>query len=103
MLIERAVKTLGKVKDCATVMAASNEYRNSQDYLMKFFNEKITDGLPSDKISKHNIFIEFKEWWKIENPSEKIPPANELTEFLNIKCGKYKKRGWWGWKIVYCC
>ena len=101
MLIERAVKTLGKVKDCATVMAASNEYRNSQDYLMKFFNEKITDGLPSDKISKHNIFIEFKEWWKIENPSEKIPPANELTEFLNIKCGKYKKRGWWGWKIVY--
>jgi P4 family phage/plasmid primase-like protien len=101
MLIERAVKTLGKVKDCATVMAASNEYRNSQDYLMKFFNEKIVDGLPSDKISKHNIFIEFKEWWKIENPSEKIPPSNELTEFLNIKCGKYKKRGWWGWKIVY--
>ena len=68
-LIKIAVKSLGKVKDCEAVMAASNDYRNSQDYLMRFFNEKITEGKPSDKISKSNILIEFKEWWRQENPS----------------------------------
>jgi len=101
MLIERAVKTLGKVNDCSVVMIASDEYRNSQDFLMKFFTEKITEGEKTDKISKYNIIAEFKEWWKIENPSESVPPASELTDFLNIKCGQYKKRGWNGWKIVY--
>jgi P4 family phage/plasmid primase-like protien len=100
-LINIAVKSLGKVKDCEAVMTASNDYRNSQDYLMRFYNEKITEGKPSDKISKSNILIEFKEWWRQENPSEKVPKADELTEFLTMKCGNYKKRGWWGWKIVY--
>ena len=90
-LIKIAVKSLGKVKDCEAVMAASNDYRNSQDYLMRFFNEKITEGKPSDKISKSNILIEFKEWWRQENPSEKVPKADELTEFLSMKCGNYKK------------
>ena len=100
-LIQIAVKLLGKVKDCEVVKAASNDYRNSQDYLMRFFNEKITGGLETDKISKSNVLIEFKEWWKQENPGERIPQAQELIEFLTIKCGVYHRRGWRGWKIVY--
>ena len=68
---------------------------------MRFFNEKITVGLEKDKLSKSNVLIEFKEWWRQEHPSEKVPQAQELIEFLTIKCGSYQRRGWRGWKIVY--
>ena len=34
-------------------------------------------------------------------PSEKMPPMRELEEFLTEKCGPYKRRGWWGYKIIY--
>ena len=38
LLVDIAYKTQGKVKDCDMVMAASNKYRGSQDYLGKFFD-----------------------------------------------------------------
>jgi P4 family phage/plasmid primase-like protien len=101
MLVNRAQNTMGKVKDCDIVKSASNTYRESQDYLSKFFNEKIKEGEKTDKISKSNIIVEYKEWWKIEKPSEKMPPMSELEEFLTEKCGTYKRRGWWGYKIIY--
>ena len=25
----------------------------------------------------------------------------DLYEYLNKACGKYRNRGWWGYKIVY--
>ena len=67
MLVNRAQQTMGKVKDCDIVKSASKIYRESQDYLSKFFNEKIKEGEKTDKISKSNIIVEYKEWWKIEN------------------------------------
>ena len=102
MLVEIAMETKGNVSHkCEKVLSASKKYRQSQDYLSLFFEEKITKGEADDKISKNAIKREFIAWFKEEYPEQKKPPSSEIVEFLDIKCGKYKKAGWWGWKIKY--
>ena len=97
MLVEIAMKTKGNVSHkCEKVLSASKKYRQSQDYLSLFFEEKITKGEADDKISKNAIKREFIAWFKEEYPEQKKPPSSEIVEFLDIKCGKYKKAGWWG-------
>ena len=41
MLIDNLFKTNGEVKDCDIVMATSNEYRKSQDYMCQYIDECI--------------------------------------------------------------
>ena len=108
MLVELAKKLKGKVEDCEEVLQASKEYRKNQDYLSKFCEEKIkvweydpnNPEKTENKISKTNIQNEFKEWWKREY-NTKCPKGQELVNYLNIKLGPYKKRGWWGYEIIY--
>jgi len=107
-LVDIALKTNGKVEDCDEVLKASKQYRENQDYLAKFVSEKIKPWVYNDnnpektenKISKTNIQNEFKEWWKREY-NTRCPKGGELVNYLNIKLGTYKKRGWWGYEIVY--
>jgi P4 family phage/plasmid primase-like protien len=102
MLVEIAMKTKGNVSyKCEKILSASKKYRQSQDYLSLFFDEKITKGHIDDKIAKSTVKREFISWFKEEYPEQKKPPSSEIVEFLDIKCGKYKKAGWWGWKIKY--
>ena len=108
MLVEIVLKTDGKVEDCEEVLQASKTYRENQDYLAKFVNEKIQPFVPNpenpekkeNKISKTNIQNEFKEWWKREYGT-KCPKSQELVNYLNIRLGPYKRRGWWGFEIIY--
>jgi P4 family phage/plasmid primase-like protien len=101
MLIDVVNKTKGIVNDCDEVLAPSKKYRESQDYLAKFVSDKIKESSDAKKkISKTNIVNEFKEWWKREY-SRKPPKAQELVDYLNIKLGPYKDRGWRGYEIVY--
>jgi P4 family phage/plasmid primase-like protien len=100
MLIKIAFDTDCIVTDCEMVLAASNEYRNGQDYLMEFFKEKITKGDGIDKIRKNEASTEFTNWYKI-NYGKSIPKAKELYEFLDKKLGKFKVNGWYGYKIIY--
>ena len=101
MLIDVVNKTKGIVTDCEEVLAPSKKYRESQDYLAKFISDKIKKSSdPKKKISKTNIVNEFKEWWKREY-SRKSPKAQELVDYLNIKLGPYKDRGWRGYEIIY--
>ena len=101
MLIDIVNKTNGIVKDCEEVLAPSKKYRESQDYLAKFVSDKVKESSdPKKKISKTNIVNEFKEWWKREY-SRKPPKAQELVDYLNIKLGSYKDRGWRGYEIIY--
>ena len=43
---------------------------------------------------------EFKQWWKREY-NTRCPKGQELVNYLNIKLGPYKRRGWWGYEIIY--
>ena len=107
-LVDIVLKTNGKVEDCKEVLQASKQYRENQDYLAKFVSEKIRPWVYNDnnpektenKISKTNIQNEFKNWWKREY-NTRCPKGQELVNYLNIKLGPYKRRGWWGYEIIY--
>ena len=63
MLVDIAYKTQGKVKDCDMVMAASNKYRGSQDYLGKFFDEYIVKE-EGAHLKWTDVWHEFGDWYR---------------------------------------
>ena len=100
LLIEKCNETQGKVNDCEMVLEASRAYQEKEDYWSQFKKEKISKGSADDKIKKTDIRSEFKEWYE-SNYGKKAPAAKELYEYLDKTLGKYRKRGWWGYKIIY--
>tara|TARA_B100000795_G_scaffold116016_1_gene86138 strand:+ start:748 stop:3495 length:2748 start_codon:yes stop_codon:yes gene_type:complete len=107
MLIKKVNETKGRVIDCEEVLGASKKYRENQDYLAKFVSDKIRKAVidPSNpdkkfKISKSSIQNEFKEWWKREYDT-KAPKGQEVVDYLIIRLGPYKNRGWIGYEIIY--
>lgn len=104
LLIEIAVKKelwKNKVEKCKMVMKASKEFQEKSDYLSLFMKEKITRGNANDKISKTNIIETFKQWYNNMYPGDKVPGQQKLVDFLDKNLGKYKRQGWWGYKINY--
>ena len=70
--------------------------------MARFVAEKVKKAGPTVKICKNNIKQEFKAWWANEY-SAGIPSkwGQELIDYLNKKLGKYERRGWHGWEIIY--
>lgn len=100
MLVKIAFETDGIVQDCDMVLAASNEYRKGQDYLMEFKTDKIEKVSDTTcKIKKNEVYAEFKIWYQ-ETYGKSVPKGKELYEFLDKKLGKYKN-GWVGYRIKY--
>ena len=100
LLIRKFKETRGRVKDCKAVLEASNTYREKQDFYEQFSKEKLVRGTNDDKIKKTDIRTIFAEWYT-ENMQKRPPKAQDLYDFLDKRLGKYRKRGWWGWKIKY--
>ena len=100
LLIEKCAETDGKVNDCDMVLEASRAYQEKEDFWAQFKKEKISKGNYDDKIKKTDIRSEFNEWYP-QNYGTRAPAAKELYEYLNKTLGKYRKRGWWGYKIIY--
>lgn len=101
MLINRAFETDGIVKDCETVINASNKYRKCQDHIAGFVMERIikTDD-KKDKIGKNGIYQDFKMWFQQEQGARKIPKGQELYDYMDKKFGASKNKGWEGIKFV---
>jgi len=97
-LIEIAFKTKGNVKDCRKVLSASDEYRNSQDYLSQFARDKIMK-MPNGKIKKSEINEEFKNWYT-SNYGRSVPKGKELHDFMDKRYGAYKN-GWNNICLIY--
>ena len=100
LLIEKCNEMEGKVYDCDMVLEASRAYQEKEDFWAQFMKEKISKGNKDDRIKKTDIRAEFKEWYEA-NYGNKAPAAKELYEYLDKTLGKYRKRGWWGYKIIY--
>lgn len=98
MLVEKAFQTQGNVDDCDMVLAASNEYREGQDYLAEFAKEKIIRKEGS-KIKKTEILHTFREWYT-GNYGRGVPKGRELYEFLDKRYGRYKN-GWQNVAVLY--
>jgi len=97
MLVKRAFETNGEVVDSDVVLEASNKYRNGQDHIAAFVNERImkTDN-QKDKIGKRGLSEDFKHWFSQEQGGKKMPKGEELFAYMDKKFGPHKSTGWHG-------
>jgi P4 family phage/plasmid primase-like protien len=99
MLVDRAVRTNGMVKDCSIVMAKSNEYRQSQDYISEFVTDRIIKD-EHGKIKKMELNSEFTIWHGA-NYGGRAPGPKDLHEYMDKEFGRQKNQCWMGVKIKY--
>jgi len=104
MLVKRAFETEGEVLDCPEIVAASNSYRQKQDCISQFINDKIVekDGC---KIKQEDLSQVFKIWFSNHFGNTKPPKLSELVEeidnkFKDAKFKKSNKKYWTNLKLV---
>ena len=86
MLVKRAFETEGEVIVCNEVVAASGKYRQGQDCISGFINEKIVK-VPGKTVGKQSLNVVFKEWFQVNHGNRKPPKLSELEEIMNKKFG----------------
>ncbi|RZD40446.1 MAG: hypothetical protein CXT73_06495 [Methanobacteriota archaeon] len=108
MLIDKAQERMGLVDDCEKVKEASNAYRNNEDYLTRFYSEKLVDtGNAVDRVTKTSVKTEFQNWFRAsEGQQSRMPPMTELIAFLDLKYEQTNNqvsnlRHYKSWKIIY--
>jgi hypothetical protein len=101
MLVEIAFVAMGKVKDCPMVMAASQDYRQSQDCIAEFIADKVIADA-SGHISKTELSTEFKLWFETTYGRRGVPDIKEVQKYMDkkFKNGGGRK-GWTGARIDY--
>lgn len=100
MLVNVAFKTKGLVlKECGIVNEKSNEYRNNQDHIMNFIDEKIVKA-PGEKIKKGELSREFEDWFKMNYGKRGAPKAKDIHPIMDKMFGKYHNLGWHNIKFV---
>ena len=99
MMIERAFENQGRVKDCDKVLRASREYRNREDYLSQFIEEKIVRA-EGNFIKKGQLSEEFKLWY-VQNFGNKVPSSKILHEHMDKQFGKNRQGTWKNLRLKY--
>jgi P4 family phage/plasmid primase-like protien len=99
MLVERVLKTNGLVTDCETVLKASNEYKQKQDVIAQFIDDKIIRA-PGEVLKTTAVGMEFKTWHEL-NYGCKGPQAKELHTYLDRLFGQHDKSGWRDIRLVF--
>jgi P4 family phage/plasmid primase-like protien len=99
MLVNIMFETNGVVKDCDIVMAKSNEYRQSQDYISEFIRDRITKDTIG-RIKKMELNNEFSIWY-MANYGGRGPSPKDLHEYMDKEFGRQKNQIWTGVKIKY--
>jgi P4 family phage/plasmid primase-like protien len=100
MLVKRAFETDGEVLDCEEVLSASNKYRQNQDCISGFINDKIIK-VNGASLGKKLLNDCFKEWFQMNYGNRKIPKLYELEEAITKKYGakNFKTNKWMNIKI----
>jgi hypothetical protein len=80
-------------------MAASNEYRESQDYISEFIRDKIVRDVDG-KIKKTELNNEFQKWY-MATYGRGGPNVKDVHDFIDKQFGKQKNQVWKGIKINY--
>jgi len=94
MLVKRAFETNGEVIDCEEVVGASKKYRENQDNITGFINEKIA-RITGKTVGKQSLHAEFKEWFQGTYGNRKMPKLTELDEAMNKKFGLRNLKNKW--------
>ena len=99
MLIERVLKTNGRVNDCEIVLKASNDYKHKQDVISQFIEEKIA-RTPGEHMKKTAVNNEFRVWHE-SNFGTQGPQSKELHSYLDRIYGLHDTKGWRDISIIY--
>lgn len=100
MLVDRVLKTGGDVPDCETVLKASNDYKNKQDVISQFINDKIVRLPGAPILKKSSVNAEFTIWHQ-SNYGTKGPQSKEVHDSLDRMFGDHEKTGWKDLKLLY--
>ena len=84
MLVKRAFETDGEVVDCEEVKAASQKYRQNQDCIAGFINDKIKEE-KGGVVKKQILNSNFKEWFQNNSGQGKPPKFMEIEEAMDKK------------------
>jgi hypothetical protein len=87
------------VTDCDIVMAKSNEYRQSQDYISEFIRDRVAKDA-NGRIKKMELNNEFSIWY-MANYGGRGPSPKDLHEYRDKEFGRQKNQMWTGVKIKY--
>jgi P4 family phage/plasmid primase-like protien len=98
MMVERVLKTGGRVQDCETVLKASNDYKHKQDVISQFIEEKIVREQGCGILKKTDVKNEFQIWHET-NFSSRGPPPKEVYAYLDRLYGPQVQNGWRDVKI----
>ena len=101
MLVDIGYKTSGRVIDCKQVLAVSDKYRESQDYLAEFAKERIQRTEEKRFIKKTEIIEEFKNWYVVNYGRTSLPNGREITDYMDKMYGKCNKGKWMNVQIIY--
>jgi P4 family phage/plasmid primase-like protien len=99
MLVARACQTEGAVKDCSIVLAKSNEYRKSQDYISEFVDDRLIRDKNS-RLRKTDLNQEFAVWY-MGNYGGKSPSPKDLHEYMDKEFSRQRDGCWYGVTIKY--
>jgi len=100
LLIDIVIKTDGVVNDCEIVLSESIKYRQGQDNISAFINDRIIRTSNNKKgVMKCELRQEFDLWFQHNGTHSRKPKFTEVNEYMEKKFGKYKTKGWLGTAI----
>ena len=99
MLTNISFKNKGNVEDCEIVLEASNQYRESKDYLTQFIKEKVL--IEQDGTIKQTELQENFKMWYMSVFDKNVPKGKELIDYMDKKFGKRVKGKWRNVRINY--
>ena len=86
MLVKRAFETEGDVQDCSEVMEASKKYRQNQDIVSAFMQERVYNCIGSS-LGKRELNETFIKWYEMLYGTQK--PKKIMTELQECMVKKY--------------
>jgi P4 family phage/plasmid primase-like protien len=99
MLVERVKQTKGEVRTCEVVLRESKKYRNDQDVLVLFRQERLHE-VSGEWLNITVAWQDFQDWYRESYPGRRsMPDRKELRASLERVMGVYKShtRGWKNW------
>jgi hypothetical protein len=95
-------KETHELKPTENILKWTNQYKENTDLYLQFLNEYVEETTnENDKIHCVDLYFNFKEWFKSNNPNAKIPSDREFVRNLrkykhvdeSVRIGDKVKRG----------
>jgi P4 family phage/plasmid primase-like protien len=93
MLVDRAFETEGRLRECSSVVASSDKYREKQDYISEFISDRIVLD-PAGTITKPGLTFEFKTWYE-STYGRGGPAIKEVQTYMDRKFQKCNETKVW--------